>query len=150
MSAHNNLARVLSSQGKFQEAARHYDEALRLDPGYADAYKNRAMIMAACPEAKYRDGRRAVESATRACELTDWKSAACLETLAAAHAEAGDFDAALSSQTLALDLLQDERQKTDCRSRIVLYKAKKPYREAPPPRASTEAAPVMSDSRWVV
>ncbi len=132
--AQNNLALVLFSQGKFQEAVAHYDLALSLDPGYADAHNNRAMMMAACPEAKYRDGKRAVESATRACELTDWKSAACLDTLAAAHAEAGNFDAAISSQMRALEVLKDERQRADFRSRLVLYQAKKPYREALPAR----------------
>ncbi len=139
--AHNNLGVVRFRQSNYEAAAAHFAEALRLAPGYADALNNRAMVMAASPEAKYRDGKRAVESATRACELTDWKKADYLDTLAAAHAEAGDFNAAISSQTLALELLIDERRKDDFRSRIVLYQAKKPYREAPRARASTEARP---------
>ena len=90
------------------------------------------MLMAACPEAKFRDGKGAVKFATRACELTKWKDPLSLNTLAAAQAEAGDFDAAVKSQKKAIELLTDERQKDDYRSRLALYQAKKPYRQASP------------------
>ena len=110
-------------------------------PATPEAYNASAMIMAACPEAKFRDGKRAVEFATRACELTKWKNPRILDTLAAAQAEAGDFDAAVSSQKRAIELLTDERQKDDYRSRLVLYQAKRPYREVSPQRAPTEARP---------
>jgi len=130
--AHNNLGLVRYRQGKFEEAAAHCAEALRLNPGYAEAYNKQAKIMAACPEAKYRNGKEAVESATHACGLTDWKNPSFLDTLAAAYAEAGDFDAAVTWQTRAIELMGDEREKDDYRSRLVLYQAKKPYREAIP------------------
>jgi len=139
--AHNNLGVVLFRQGKYAAAAAHYTEAVRLNPDYGDAYNNRAMIMAACPEAKYRDGARAVESATRACELTEWKSPGFLDTLAAAHAEAGDYDAAVTWQTRAIGCLADEGKKDDYRSRLVLYQARKPYRETTAVLAPTEVRP---------
>jgi protein O-mannosyl-transferase len=138
IAAYNNLGVALASQGKFGAATTHFAEAVRLDPGYSEAYNNLALIMAVCPEAKYRDGKGAVASATRACELTEWKSSKFLNTLAAAYAECGDFDAAVTWQTRAIGLLTDERQKGDYRSRLVLYQAKKPYREVSPGRAPTE------------
>ena len=48
-------------------------------------------MRATCPEEKHRNGQQAVEYATKACELTAWKNAPYLGTLAAAYAEAGDF-----------------------------------------------------------
>jgi tetratricopeptide (TPR) repeat protein len=130
--AYTNLGVALARQGKYAEAAAQYAEALRLDPGSAGAYNNRAMLLAACPDATHRDGPRAVEAATRACELTGWKKPGCLDTLAAACAEAGDFDAAVTWQTKAIESLTDERKKVDFRSRLVLYQAKTPYREPSP------------------
>jgi len=64
--------------------------------------------------------------------LTDWKDADCLGTLAAAWAEAGDFDAAVKRQEKALGLpaKDDEPKRKDFEARLTLYRAKKPYREA--------------------
>ena len=127
--AYNNLGLVCSRQGKFAEATAHYTQALRFNPEDDKAHNNLAMILAACPEAAYRDGPKAVESATRACTLTDWEKPEYLDTLAAAAAEVGDFDAAVAWQARAIALLSDEQQRDDYRSRLALYQAKKPYRE---------------------
>ena len=63
--------------------------------------RTRAWIWANCPDANLRDGRRAVKSATKACELTEWKVALHLATLAAASAEVDDYDSAIKWQTRA-------------------------------------------------
>jgi len=44
---HNNLATVLGSVGRFEEALKHLDEALRLDPNYSAARANRKNALAA-------------------------------------------------------------------------------------------------------
>jgi tetratricopeptide (TPR) repeat protein len=139
--AHNGLGAALVRQGRFAEAAAHYAEAMRLDPGDAEAYNNLAMILAACPDATYRDGRRAVAAATRACALTGWKSPYFLDTLAAAAAEAGDFDAAVAWQTRAIALLRDRWKQEDYRTRLALYQAKQPYREVFPGAPPAERRP---------
>ena len=124
---HFNLGLLLLRQGRIDEARARFDATLRINPKLAMAYNERAMIRATAALAKYRDGPRTVEDATHACALTDWKNAGFLDTLAAAHAEAADFDAAVKWQTRALDLLNDETQKEDFRSRLRLYQAKQPY-----------------------
>lgn len=51
-----------------------------------------------------RNGREAVASATRACELTWWKSSRPLATLAAAFAEAGNFADAVQMRRKAIEI----------------------------------------------
>ena len=87
---------------------------------------------ATCPDATLRDGRQAVAAATRACELTAWKDPGLLDTLAAACAEAGDFDAAVRWQTKAGAMVHDAGSRSGFEARLALYRAKKPYHEARP------------------
>jgi hypothetical protein len=71
-----------------------------------------------------------VKHATRACELTGWKTADWIDTLAAAYAEAGDFDKAVEFQRKALSF--PDFQKADGkggRERLDLYERKMPYRD---------------------
>jgi tetratricopeptide (TPR) repeat protein len=84
-----------------------------------------AWSLATYPDDAFRDGQRAVELATRACELSSWKDANYIDTLAAAHAEAGDYAKAvrLQEQALALGPLDDE-----ARRRLDLYRAGRPFR----------------------
>ncbi len=70
--------------------------------------------------------------AIEACELTRWKEAYCLETLAAAHAEAGDFASAVKWQVKAIELEADPKEKEEYRPRLKLFQEKKPYRETKP------------------
>ena len=106
--------------------------SIRLDPGKAPGVQPSAWIRATCPDAKYRDGKQAVASATRACELTEWKDAITLDTLAAAYAEAGDFDAAVKWQTKANAMFPEGKDKSEGEARLKLYQARKPYRETRP------------------
>jgi tetratricopeptide (TPR) repeat protein len=118
-----------SDKKEYDRAIADHSEAVGLDPGLAHAYNNRAWLWAACPDARYLDGKRAVESATRACELSEWKHADSIGTLAAAYAEAGDFDAAVKWQAKANALFTDAEEKAKGQERLKLYQERKPYRE---------------------
>ena len=93
------------------------------------AYNNLAWIQATFPDAEFRVGKEAVSMATKACELTDWKNGDCFDTLAAAHAEQGDFESAIKWQTKYIELATKESDRESGRERLALYKARKPYRD---------------------
>ena len=76
------------------------------------------------------DGRRAVELASRKSRSDFGINAAYVDTLAAAHAEAGDYEAAAESERQAIGmLLQGDAEYEPYRLRLEMYKGKKPYRE---------------------
>ena len=126
--SHGNRAVVFLALGKYDKALDDLDEVLRVAPNSARAQRERAWILATCPDAKIRDGEQAVASATKACELTDWNEPHSLATLAAACSEAADFEGAVKWQQKALDLLPDKSpDKREYRGLLDRYKAKKPY-----------------------
>jgi tetratricopeptide (TPR) repeat protein/serine/threonine protein kinase len=127
--AHYNLGNALRNKGDLKDAVAAYREAVRLDPKCAEAHEALACLLATGP-ASVRDGKRAVEHATRACELTGWKDPCPLTTLAAAHAEAGDFEKAVEFQKKALSFpgITKAAGKVG-RERLDLYERKMPYRD---------------------
>lgn len=92
---------------------------------------NLAWLLATSPEDQVRNGEEAVHWAKVACEATGYKPE-FLDTLAAAHAEAGDFDEAVrrgqqfidQSQHMPPELLQAAKQ------RLQMYQQRQPYRES--------------------
>ena len=116
---------------KFDKALADYDQAIELDAKSARAHRCRAWLWATCVDQKYRDGTKAVASATLACELTGWNDLPALDTLAAAHATAGDFESALKWQIRANWLRQGDAEKSQGESRLKLFQQKKQLRIPP-------------------
>ena len=123
---------ALASKKEIEKALNDFNEAIRIDPRYAHAYNSRAWLWATCPDNRYRDGRRAIESASKACELSEYTDAFHVGTLAAAHAEAGEFEAAVKWQLKANALYPDAKDLKDGEARLKLYQDKEPYREILP------------------
>ena len=129
-----DLARLLLAHDHRDEATAEFHEAIRLRPNDPETYNKIAWFLATLPKANERDGKSAVEFATKACELTEWKNPVYLDTLSAAFAELGEFDSAAKWQSTAIELLSDEKEREDYRTRLRLYQQKKPYRVPVPER----------------
>jgi tetratricopeptide (TPR) repeat protein len=126
---YNNRGYLWFAKKDYAKALADYNEAIHLDPTYAIAFNNRAWLFATCPDPKHRDGNQALDSAGRACELSGWKNANHIGTLAAANAEAGDFAKAIEWEEKALKLYVAPEDKKKGEDRLRLYKDKKPYRD---------------------
>src|ERR1035437_2354042 len=98
------MASLFDSQGKYEEAIRFYQAALKAQPDQEVVLNNLAWLLASCPDAAFRNGPEAVRLATRACELTGYTRPLLIGTLAAAHAEADDFPAAIATAERAAAL----------------------------------------------
>jgi tetratricopeptide (TPR) repeat protein len=132
----NTLAGVYGYRGdannankKYELAIADYEKAIATDPNLAGAHNNLAWLLATCPSDDIRNGEKALAHASAACKLTKTSSPENLDTLAAAYAEMGDFDNAVSAQKAAFELMEDANEKKAFGLRLELYKSRKPYRQ---------------------
>ncbi len=105
-------------------------EANRLHRDWYDALRSLAWLLATSPEDKVRDGAQAVIVAERANQLTGYDNPVALDTLAAAYAEAGRFDAAVATATRAVDIARTSGQTAladGFAGRLELYRSGKPF-----------------------
>jgi tetratricopeptide (TPR) repeat protein len=116
---------------KFAEALADYRKAIRIEPTNNLACNNLAWLHATCPISRFRDGKDAIKMAVKACELTDWKRWDWIDTLAAAYAEAHDFENAVKyeKQAMLFDTISNEDRRA-MEQRISLYQRRVPYRES--------------------
>jgi tetratricopeptide (TPR) repeat protein len=130
---HHRGKRAEHQGGDYSEVIADYESAMRICPGYAPVFNDLGNLLASCPVAELRDGVKAAQNATKACELTNWKDYRYISTLAAACAEAGDFDSALKWQKEAIGLLPGDKGSllhASYESRLQLYQSDKPYHES--------------------
>lgn len=112
---------------EYTAALTDLNTALRLRPDDPEIHERVALMLATCPDPRVRNGQNAVASATRACELSGWRSPECLDTLAAAEAAIGRFEAAADHEGKAISLLpQYDLREDDYRRLLARYEDHKP------------------------
>ena len=132
-------ADLLTDVGRYSDALAEYNRALQLDPKSSQANCGSAWLLATCPDSALRNPELALERANQAIELSAQKDAVSFDSLAAAQASSGDFDAAMKSIHRAIELAPvDEREAY--KERLVVYQQAKPYRIAPVERMAQQAS----------
>ena len=136
--AHDALGDALYARGDAPQALEHWLKAIDLQPGDVVRLRETAWLLATSPSAPLRNGAEAISLATRAADLTGGRDPAVLDTLAAAYAEAGQFDDAVAAERKALAVAGlGNSASGPMLARLHLYESKTPYRlpTAPAPGA---------------
>ncbi len=126
------IAQAQSFLGRYPEAVQQYDQALARAPDSPEVLNNLAWLLATCPEAAVRNGPLAVKYARHACELSHFKKTILIGTLAAAYAEAGQFDDAIATARKACGNASAQGETGLLKSNqelMTLYQNHQPYHE---------------------
>ena len=120
----------------YSSALADYTKANEIIPHDPDTLNAIGWLRATCPLDSVRDGKHAVAASLEACRLTSFKKSDFVDTLAAAYAEAGDFDHAIqyAIQVLKMKIPPDDREGFE--KRLSLYRERKPYRDVHPRQPS--------------
>jgi tetratricopeptide (TPR) repeat protein len=112
---------------QFSQAIGDCETALPLANDRAVVCNELAWLLATAPDAKLRDGKRAIRLALEACQASYWANGVYVDTLAAAYAESGDFPKAIQYAQKARDLYCPGQAK-EADARLELYKRGRAYR----------------------
>jgi spermidine synthase len=124
------LGTAYNQLGKYELAIRNWSRAAELKPDSADVLNNLAWLLATVEDSTIQDANKAIEFAQRACELTEYKEPAILDTLAVAYAAAGRFTDAVTTAEQAVSAAKargQENMVSEIQSRIELYKTGRSY-----------------------
>lgn len=115
--------------GAHKKAVADYEVAVKSAADDSGVLNNFSWVLATSPVDDLRDGKRALELALRACELTEYKAAHILSTLAASYAELGDFENAVKWSEKACEIVDDDSIREHLEAELESYRNKKPWRE---------------------
>ena len=113
--------------GNYSRALADYERIVSITPrslpfNLALALNSRAWLRATCPDASFRNGKQAVADAKAACNGVSWSESSYVDTLAAAHAEAGDFDSAIRFEEQAIKRVHEDKWSIkDPQRRLAFY-----------------------------
>jgi len=133
--AYYNLGKIFTNQGKIEDAIFNYRKTLHFSPENTQALYNLSWILASHKDKESRNGEEAVRLAQRLCKITQYQQPLALDSLAAAYAEVGSFDDAVSTAKKAFKLALEqgpEELVQGLKKRLQLYEKRRPYRQTRP------------------
>ena len=129
---HYLLGNTFLAEHKLADAIQEYENVLQLDPEQQFCLNDLAWLLATAPDARLRNGSRAVILAEQNCQLSNYHVTFFVGTLAAAYAEAGRFDDATKTAQKAIALAMTEKNQTliqKNRELLELYQHHQAYHE---------------------
>ena len=133
--AHYNLGNALLQKGRVDEAILQFQKLLALQPGLVEARRTLASIawrLATSPNPSLRNGTKAIELARQTDQLARGSDPMMAATLAAAYAEAGQFNQAVAAARRALKLAARQDNATmvaAIQAQLNCYEAGSPFRD---------------------
>jgi tetratricopeptide (TPR) repeat protein len=125
--AYNNRGYAHTQKGNLPAALDDHSRALEINPLFVDAYNNKAWILATTDDKQLRNSAEAIMLAQKAVELDP--NVASLDTLAAAYAAAGNYEAAIETQQKAIQklILADQTAEVPAyMTRLNAYRSQQP------------------------
>ncbi|HET9801217.1 MAG TPA: tetratricopeptide repeat protein, partial [Chthoniobacterales bacterium] len=102
--AHTSLGNALVQKGHLREAADHYEQALQSDPDAILPLNNLAWLVSTGPDNSLRNNEIGIKLALKANQLSKQNNPVFVRTLAAAYAQAGQFEKAIETARRAAEL----------------------------------------------
>ncbi|HOW97525.1 MAG TPA: tetratricopeptide repeat protein [Kiritimatiellia bacterium] len=130
--AYFDFSCALIDKGFAEEGLDMARRHLNLEPWHAVSLNNAAWILATSTNAALRDGEEAVQLARRAVDRSGKTVPAIWATLAAAQAEAGQFQDAVASAKQALELAREQgatNLAAPYEARLDIYRKGQPWRD---------------------
>lgn len=130
--AYYNLGIIYADQRNIEKAILNYEKALYLNPNMVQVLYNLSWILSSCEDERFRNGEEAVKLAERLCNLARYNQPLALDALAAAYAEMGSFDQAVTLEKKALELALKQGHNElllALKKRLQLYQKRLPYRQ---------------------
>ncbi|MEM7387054.1 MAG: ASPIC/UnbV domain-containing protein [Verrucomicrobiota bacterium] len=121
-------------EGNTAHAVDRLKEILRLQPDNSAVANNLAWILATDRNPAIRNPKAAIDLASQICEATRFQIPEPLDTLAAGHAAAGQFDRAIEYAEKARDLAMKagkQKSREQIESRLKLYRSRTPFVQRP-------------------
>lgn len=129
---HVGLGNAFIQKGFLHDAVENYRTALKLEPDSVFALNNLAWLLSTGPDYSVRSGPAAVDLALRLNRVSNYTNPSFIRTLAAAYAEAGQYDKAIDTARTAADLAHAQSQHglaANIEREINLYREHIPFRD---------------------